>query len=323
MSDGQIYDFIVWPIAAHLAAVLRDDLACSFELLGSYRLTWKPERFSVNLDRFYGYPVAVRDKASASRSGQPIMFVVRDRDPVLGLKHTTRGPVLVNAAIMALKQKYRARSSRGFSIHASLDALETGRDISMLMGCGIDEYLSETARQPLNDVLGADGWDSISQLCAALELYTSLTMLGQDAGTLHILAANRAKCLLIAGGSQPTIAGRRYILKIDEPGDGRAPERWQRTLLREHGRDEEGMAIPIREHRLALALHTALADAKLLPADVLAQLAAELGGPQIDYSDRAMVAAALNTYLSDMDLLDAVIPQSKVRKAVRRLRHLF
>src|SRR5205823_2854057 len=134
MSRPDVHVVIVWSNALHAADRILADLR-RFELLASYRVEWRPERFDENVRRFYGYDLPERvDKAAGSGSAPFLLLVVRDPAPEYGVRERSWGLGPVNVATYDGKQRWREWAGGDFRVHATVDRGEAARDVFLLLG---------------------------------------------------------------------------------------------------------------------------------------------------------------------------------------------
>src|SRR5262249_15332890 len=151
------------------------DLTREFEVLEVVEVSWTPSEFGRNLTRFYGEALpSGSEKEEHCGTGPFLVVVVRDRQPRLELRRLGRGARVIDARVLAAKERYRAWTGGGHRVHATLDPHEFAHDLFLLFGRLPSRY-DETrswkggAGSWRHDLMGARGWASLEELLAALE----------------------------------------------------------------------------------------------------------------------------------------------------------
>ena len=292
----EVHAVILWSTALDAADRIVADLRERFELVGSYRVEWTPERFGQNLRRLYGFALPERvDKTVGSGTDPFLLYVVRDPAPAYGVRQRSSGLRAVNVTTYDAKARYRDWTGGGFRVHTTIDKDEAERDVFLLLGRQSGSFADAPAldweRVPdpwRNDVLGADGWASRAELLSALELTTGYVVL-REPDTLLVGDATWARDLAGAGES----------LELTEVGDGSLHPAWQRAIVREAVVNDSGTRVATPEHRFYARLHDAAANGLPVPAVELAELAREAQAPEGPYDDPAFVRAVLAGFLGD------------------------
>jgi hypothetical protein len=257
--------FLLWWRARPQQDRILADLARRFDVLEVTELDWQPGRFSESLTCFYGTALPPNsDKERVCGTGPPLAIVVEDREPHYGVRRTTRGFARVNVHTFAAKRRYRRWTGGGHRVHASQTPREAERDLYLLLGRTASSHKGSpwdgSIRTRSGDLLGADGWTSIDELCTALDLTLPYVLLGdaaallgrdEEARRLIILAEERWSPAMIARGTslddgdgtrrrRVTIGGRKLVCDFLEPGDD---PRLQ-ALLRRRTRALSGRWVP-------------------------------------------------------------------------------
>jgi len=294
----EVHAVVLWSTALTATRRIVDDLSRGFELVGSYRIEWAPERFAENLRRLYGFALPERvDKTLGSGTDPFLLLVVRDPAPVYGPRRRSWGEGVVNVALYDAKYRYRKWTGGGFRVHTTIDRAEADRDLFLLLGRRAASFATVPAldweRTPdprRADVLGADGWRSSEELLTALELTASYALLRDP----DLLVAGDARW---AGDLIGAEAGRR----VRVIGDALVDRRWRRAILREAVPDDRGFLLATPEHRFHALLAESLDGASTLPATELSATAAEAGAPDGPYDDPIFARAVLDDFLQRND----------------------
>jgi hypothetical protein len=318
-TECEVHAFVLWSNALPAANRILEDLASRFELVGAYRIAWRPERFHENLIRLYGFDLPERaNKEATSGTGPFLLLVVRDPQPVYEARSRSWGVGLVNIATYDRKQRYRAWTGGDFRVHATIEPRESDRDLFMLIGRRSASFLKAPAL-PWDappeawqaDVLGEGGWTSLEELLTALDVTGRFAIVREEKRAepprLTLLVDDRRRARLIAAGSdahgtraQVRTGGKLLELVLREPGDRLLDPEWERAMLRERVRDGSGAWAVSREHRFFGRLYEAVAHESVVSTATAAELsstAAAVGAPAGDYSDPRFARAVLGDFL--------------------------
>ena len=179
-----IHDLVIWPKAAGFAGRILEDLHASFNVLSQITIRWDENRLYDNFRVFYSkswqrFPSsklrkAITDKAEYCGCGDFLLIVFEDHSPEMGFEQTTDGRSFVNTRVFDKKGKYRMLTGGGHLVHASNNAAETDRDLTLLLGVGTDDFLKtrknlgpESTRVCRN-CTGVDGYESLTSLLYTL-----------------------------------------------------------------------------------------------------------------------------------------------------------
>jgi len=321
-SQGEIHLFILWSTALEFADLIYADLEQQFDLIDSLLVRWRPDRFRRNLLRLYGFEIPERiDKATGTGTDPFHVVIVRDVAPRYEARWRSWGIGPANARTYDAKLRYRRRTGGGFRVHATNDQREVARDLFMLFGRRVDAYVGAPVvpwtRRPLQDwmrdIVGADGWDSESELLTALELCLNYVLLWRDdrtgeAARLTLLVDDARRAALVASGVpdaahapalECSVAGQRVALFLREVGDGTLDPVWQRAILRHRLRQHDGALVLPKEDRAYVPLYELVAHT---PANVeqrrrLARLVLKVAPSPGNYEDSAFAKAVLEEFM--------------------------
>lgn len=310
--SAEIHLFILWEKVGSATESLLRRIRSDFEVLGVYRIQWTPALFSANLSRFYGQSLPPGcNKEESCGVGPFTLVVVRDEQPVYAVRQTTHGPARVNVGVFDLKTYYRSREGGGLPIHATNTVSETRRDLMLLLGASLKQY-STSASEGWNgevlylrrDIVGAQSWEDISALFAALNETVRYVVLRnfehlpgrfnlESHGDVDLLVDDFAEAILVANATpvfreygrvhhNVVVAGKRIPFDFRFVGDGYYDENWQRRILDTRVK-MDGFYVPDKEnHFYSLLYHTAVHKREIAPDYVaLLSSAAESLGVQI------------------------------------------
>lgn len=261
---SEIHVFVLWSKALVQQQRILDDIAGTFRIRDVSRVSWSVEGFSRNLTRFYGGLLPPRAEKERHCGTDPfLVVVVEDAAPLYRPRRTPAG--IVNARTFDAKQRHRSWTGGGHRIHASLNPREAEHDLFLLLGrtsasylAASDEWDGEITVGP-TALRGADGWLSVDELLAAVEVATPYVLLGESSSppSLELLVANRTRAALTANVGiedlthdrpRVRVAGEQLELALSGVGDGSRPRRHQRRLLEERVLDHRGRFVPPADH---------------------------------------------------------------------------
>ncbi len=148
---------------------------------------WTPSRMRENYLRFYGDHAPLPHGGgleSRKRHGPILVITATDPEPRYEERLTTSGPVVVSVNLFEAKDRFRALGDGDRWVHCADSVAHTTRDLMMLLGVDPATHLREHADpwqgvvpRVQRDIVGADGWDSLTQLFYALNHTVSYLVL--------------------------------------------------------------------------------------------------------------------------------------------------
>lgn len=184
MKNPEIHLFIIWQHARHCEHEIIADMASHFTILKRYAITWTPKLVPSNFTRFYGVNLpAHSEKEKECGTGEFVLCIVRDENPIYEERKTSRGPEMVNINMFDAKSRYRSWTEGGHKIHGTNNEKETNHDLTLLLGVNIQDFLSyipsveSQVESKHCDVVGALGWESLEQMFYVLNNTTSYLVL--------------------------------------------------------------------------------------------------------------------------------------------------
>ncbi len=173
-----IHDLIIWPNALVFAESIISDIRETFKVITIITIRWDRDKWDDNFDVFYSkswqglspskLQNAVKYKAIHCGYGDFVLIVFEDGAPEMIFEHTTEGTSLVNSHVFNKKKRYREITGGGHLVHTSNNTTETDRDLTLLLGMGIDDFRLSYERLMVGDKLiirnctGVDGYDSLN-----------------------------------------------------------------------------------------------------------------------------------------------------------------
>ena len=161
--------FIVWENARKKEKEIIDDIKTRFELMNIFEVEWTKEIFSKNLTRFYGENLPKNSsKEKHVGNGLFLLIIVKDNNPIYGYRNTSKGAKYLNVNFFDSKSMYRSWTGKHM-VHGTNDMVEFKHDLMMLLGENVDDYLKKYKKSDLiinfkHDVIGNDGWSSLSEI---------------------------------------------------------------------------------------------------------------------------------------------------------------
>ena len=176
--------FILWQRARYNEEKILQDMKQHFTLLKCYAITWTPDLVSSNFTRFYGVNLPPKSgKEKECGTGEFLLCIVRDENPLYAERKTSRGPEVVNTNMFDAKQRYRDWTRGGHKVHATNSEKETNHDLTLLLGKNINDFIAEYPTITPNtetlhkDIEGASGWNSLRHLFYVLNNTVSYVIL--------------------------------------------------------------------------------------------------------------------------------------------------
>lgn len=183
MNKSELHLFIIWQKGRYKELEILNDIAKNFTLLRKYAITWNPELVSSNFTRFYGVNLPPNSgKEIECGTGEFLLCVVRDENPIYDERLTSHGLEIVNVNMFDAKDRYRAWTGGGHKIHGTNSEKETNHDLTLLVGKNVEDFLSEnvnsiTLETLQMDIEGAQGWESLEHMFYVLNNTVSYVIL--------------------------------------------------------------------------------------------------------------------------------------------------
>lgn len=302
MNKAEIHILVLWQFARAEESRIRADIKRHVTILSEHELSWPIDPVAA-FRKFYGAKLAdARGKVSACGGGSFRLFVVRDERARYVLRNTSRGIERVNARLFAMKDRYRRWTGGGHKVHTSNSVEEARRDLIVLTGHRIDEWLSGSVPTSCAAFPGLNGWESLRQVFDFLGETTRYAVIRNfetlpDAfdpaihGDIDFLVDDAAATadLLHARRVFPEPWRVHYELKVDgRPvrvdfrfvGDGYYCDGWEREILLTRRALASGIFVPSAENAFFALVYHALYQKRAVAVDYhdkAAALAAEAG----------------------------------------------
>ena len=153
-------DIVVWPEARDRISMIEKDLSTFSTICGVYDILWTRGFWTKNLSRFYRHPFEEGSYKEAHCGIGPIRLYIIEVDNKREDRETHRGLESVHPDVFDAKQRHREKG--GHRVHASDNAWEADRDLSLFLGLDWRDQLSGSTNKPTvlrQDLLGSHGWE--------------------------------------------------------------------------------------------------------------------------------------------------------------------
>lgn len=179
-SESTMHIMIIWSKAVEHSGFIIDDLKKEFDIVKIFKFHWDKKYFLQNLSIFYSH--SLKDKSLSEmneilknkrkRVGDEGFYAIvfKDTHPDYQERKTTSGLRVVNTHVFDKKMSFRKMTGGGSRIHCSDDSWETNKDLTILMGLNIEDFLikypnpSTEIEELHTNCIGVGGYDSIQQL---------------------------------------------------------------------------------------------------------------------------------------------------------------
>lgn len=178
--ENNIHLMIIWKEALFLEERILSDLRESFSILRVFDIHWTDELFLDNYTVFYSHSLrtlsperqkeVLLNKMAHCGVGSFKAIVLIDNAPRYENRQTSSGDSVVNTNVFDKKTLYRIWAGGGSRIHASDNAWETNKDLTILFGLNTHDFLSKYISlsddqiEYNNNCIGVGGYRDISQL---------------------------------------------------------------------------------------------------------------------------------------------------------------
>lgn len=170
---------IIWNRAYSYKDWILSQIKDSFHIVAITSVLWDEDLFADNLKIFYSrswqkHPSAqienaLKYKKEYCGTGPFLAIVFNDSNPFMDWRETSNGKQWVNAHVFDKKEEYRKITGGGHLIHASNNAEETNRDLTLLFGQNSRDFLKANTNSTNRDniwrknCVGVGGYTSITQ----------------------------------------------------------------------------------------------------------------------------------------------------------------
>lgn len=180
ITKASIHIMIIWSEAMNYKDKIIEDLRSNFKILDLFFIKWENNLFMENYTIFYAHSLKELDRSSLEKvltdkilhcgTDKFTVVIFQDENPHYSNRQTSNGKRLVNTNVFDKKNLYREWTGGGHRIHASDDEWETNKDLTLLLGKNIKDYLKNNSFQTfyertyLQNCVGVNGYHSIQEL---------------------------------------------------------------------------------------------------------------------------------------------------------------
>lgn len=257
--------FIVWANGLAWKEQILNDIEGQFLVHCNLSVKWDEDKFADNLRVFYSRSwqhfspskivEALQYKKEYCGTGAFSVIVFDDPNPTIGLRETTEGPREVNTNVFDLKQKYRQMTGGGHLVHGSNDESETNRDLTLLFGRNVHDFLKDVPQtsEYHGNCVGVGGYRDVKELFYVLNNTINYCVLRnfeclpddytvEGHGDIDLLVDNKQQmaCMTLARQVYAEtyrvyhtiqIAGEEVPFDFRHIGDNYYDIKWQRHIL--------------------------------------------------------------------------------------------
>lgn len=261
---SEIHLFVLWEKARGEEKKILSDMRNRFSVLAEIEAQWPAEvGAEKGFRRFYGtfLPNAAA-KARNAGEGAFLIVVVCDPSPVYEMVETVRGTENVDVNIFRRKYVYRDWVGGHHRVHGTNSTAEARRDVMLLTGHPLEEWIDGTAiGKPMTVLPGQGGWRSMGEMFAFLNETIPYVVLregeylpegigfGHD---IDLLVPDKSDAVGLLNAEKQEgwdalyavkVGGKKINLDFGYVGDGCFDEGWQREMLRHRTRTAKGVYV--------------------------------------------------------------------------------
>ena len=184
-------------------------------------MKWSDQYFIRNLSRFYGTSLQnCEAKAAHCGKGEFLLVIVKDDNPIYGIRNASSGIKNLNTNTFDCKEKFRELTGGGHRVHATDDEKETNHDITLLLNKSIKDFLEENLNEwdgqieEINkELFGYNGWKNAEEMFYALNNCTKYAVLRNYEGLPEEIYINEHNDIDLICESKENCA---YILNAEK-----------------------------------------------------------------------------------------------------------
>ena len=193
INRTSIHLMIIWSEAQIYKNKILEDLNKNFKIHKIFSIRWDQNLFLENYTVFYAHSLKKLDRTSLKKvlnekilhcgKEKFTVIIFHDNLPHYSSRQTSDGERIVNTNVFDKKQQYREWTGGGHRIHASDDEWETNKDLTLLIGQNIEDFLIHTpicniSEEELHtNCIGVNGYQSIKELFYVLNNTTKYVIL--------------------------------------------------------------------------------------------------------------------------------------------------
>jgi len=336
----ELHTMIVWSKAMDSKTIIEEKICENFKLHSVIDIQWDKSSFCENLKVFYAHSQKhldsfqlddlLKNKVEHCGDGPFTLFVYEDPTPTYDFRITSSGNRKVNIKVFDLKKSLRKSIGGGHKIHASDNLFESNKDLTLLLGINIHDFLKKHPSGIRNtqlyqkNCIGVNGYKNIKELFYVLNnsinycvirnyecLPESYTVEGHGDIDLLVEDFNYIRHLTLATSYFPGKAYRvHYGIKIANSivpfdfryvGDQYYDIKWQYDILKETTFFNSIVRIPNLQNYFYTLLYHAYIQKKAVKEDYYLRLESMAQELQVDYrSDYSLqkIKTILNAYMN-------------------------
>lgn len=185
-EQAVVHILVIWHSAMHLRKKIIQDLNENFQILKVFRGHWDKKKWLDNWFVFYAHSQQHRKyidylhilygKMKLCKTGDFEVVVFKDSHPLFEKRKTSSGERLVNTRIFDKKVLYREWTGGGSKIHASDDAWETNKDLTLMFGKNTEDFCNYYKEEFANLKETHNKWkeDSFHKNCIGVSGYENI-----------------------------------------------------------------------------------------------------------------------------------------------------
>ncbi|MFJ8268166.1 hypothetical protein [Peribacillus asahii] len=312
--EPEIHLYILWENCKSDWDKILYDIKEKFKVIKVFQVQWTQNYFLKNLERFYGInPQIANQKVKHCGNGPFLLIIVEDQTPKYEKRKTSKGVQSVNINTFDAKRLYRSWTGGGHRIHGTNSPKEANHDLALLLETDSDSFQTKNKNswdgnvETLNrDLIGAKGWESLSQLLFVLNHTVNYVILRNydcipekytmaSHGDIDILTDNYKEFVLLTNAVKVfpqsyrihhkiNIAGENVFFDFRHVGDGYYDKNWEKDILNNKKYHKKKFYIPNTEDFFYSLMYHALIHKRKVANDYkrrLSTLATEMNLPNI------------------------------------------
>lgn len=318
MADSSIHLMIIWSKASKYKETIISRLDERFRIVKIFRVSWDKTRFVKNYRVFYSHSLREYDEKKTNRIlwqkmrncgiGSFYAIIFEDKSPSFEYRKTSSGERSVNINVFDMKMTFRQMVGGGSKIHASDDMWETNKDLTLLFGLNVKDFMMKydvksTGIEKLNrNCVGVNGYTNIEELFYVLNNCINYCILRnfecipeqynvEGHGDIDLLVENKNYMVRLTSAipafPQPyrvyhtiKISGKRVPFDFRYVGDNYYDYQWEQAILEKRVLSKELFYIPnLVNHYYSLLYHAFVQKRKVNKSypPVLSSIAEKIG----------------------------------------------
>lgn len=332
IENSELHVIILWEEARFMEDKILADIEKKFRIRAKYFITWGKDKAYENFSRFYAIKSRyAKGKMRHCGSGEFLMLVVEDSNPVYGERKTTEGLENVNTNLFDIKMLYRKWTHEGHKVHVTNSIAETNHNLCLFFGMTYQEYLNSLGGCVEEVVLhqnliGSDGWNSFEELFKTLNATVEYVVLRNFENffeeivcdehlDIDLLVSNYNEVRLVSKSKEMYPYNSRVVNQVMVDGevvnfdfrsvnDNYMDSKWSTDIIKNRVFDVRGFYKPNKENYFYSLVYHALLHKTQVSDDYLKRLkllGSELG-VLTNKLHRGLLVKILDNYLKTNDL---------------------